>query len=159
MFPPVCWDPPITSSHARKCLRVGTHVVEAYIALSFWSPTCTYILVGVEARMCHSRGAHIACTRTYSGQGARKKIRPRTYIRAGSRTPTRAYVHGWVGTEKQHRRRVHGEPTGWVRTECVVVFIGRAWTEQAMETRPGVPHNGVNDLVFDQPRSKRDPVH
>ena len=48
-------------------------------------------------------------------------------------------------------RRVHGEatecvvfigrqwntwePTGWVGTECVVVFIGRAWTEQAMETR------------------------
>ena len=45
-------------------------------------------------------------------------------------------------------RRVHGEatecvvfigsqqnawePTGWVRTECVVVLIGRAWTEQAM---------------------------
>src|SRR4051812_33543152 len=27
--------------------------------------------------MCHSRGAHVACTRTYSGQGARKKIRPR----------------------------------------------------------------------------------
>ena len=42
--------------------------------------------------MCRSRGAHVACTRTYSGEGARKKIRPRTYIRAGSRTPTRAYV-------------------------------------------------------------------
>ena len=57
-------------------------------------------------------------------------------------------------------RRVHGEatecvvfigrqrnawkPTGWVGTECVVVFIGRAWTEQAMETRPGVPQNGGN---------------
>ena len=36
------------------------------------------------------------------------------YIRAGSRTPTRAYVHGWIGTEKQHRHRVHGEAT-----ECV----------------------------------------
>ena len=36
------------------------------------------------------------------------------------------------------------EPTGWVGTECVVVFIGRAWTEQAMETRPGVPQNGGN---------------
>ena len=34
--------------------------------------------------------------------------------------------------------RVHGEAT-----ECVV-FIGRAWTEQAMETRPGVPQNGQN---------------
>ena len=49
-------------------------------------------------------------------------------------------------------RRVHGEAT-----ECVV-FIGRAWTEQAMETRPGVPQNGGNGLVFDRPRSKRDPV-
>ena len=113
----------------------------------------------VEARTCRSRGAHVACTRTYSGEGARKKIWPRTYIRAGSRMPTRAYVHGWVGTEKQHRSRVHGEPTGWVGTECVVVFIGRAWTEQAMETRPSVPHNGGNGLVFDRPRSKWDHVH
>src|SRR3954464_10675518 len=67
----------------------------------------------------------------------------------------RARVHGWVGTEKQHRRHVHGEATecvvvfigrqrGWVGTECVVVFIGRAWTEEAMEMRPGVPHNGGN---------------
>ena len=88
------------------------------------------------------------------------------YIRAGSRTPTRAYirtamarVHGWVGTEIQRRHHVHGEPTGWVGMECVVVFIGRAWTEQPMETRPGVPQNGGNGLVFDRPRSKRDPVH
>ena len=28
-----------------------------------------------------------------------------------------------------------------------------------METRPGVPQNGGNGLVFDQPRSKRDHVH
>ena len=110
-------------------------------------------------RTCRCRGTHVACTRTYSGQGARKKIWPRTYIRAGSRTPTCAYVHGWVGTEKQHRRRFHGEPTGWVGTECVVVFIRRAWTEQAMETRPGIPQNGGNDLVIDRPRSKLDPVH
>ena len=41
----------------------------------------------------------------------------------------------------------------------MVVFIGRAWTEQAMETRPGVLQNGGNGLVFDRPRSKRDPVH
>ena len=69
-----------------------------------------------------------------------------------------ARVHGWVGTEKQHRRRVHGEPTGWVGTECIIVFIRRAWTEQAMKTRPCVPHNGGNGLVFDRPRSKRGPV-
>ena len=49
--------------------------------------------------------------------------------------------------------RVHGEAT-----ECVV-FIGRAWTEQAMEKRPGVPQNGGNGLVFDRARSKQDPVH
>src|SRR3954465_3803875 len=43
----------------------------------FVSRTCTHILVDVEARTCRSRGAHVACTRTYNGQGARKKIRPR----------------------------------------------------------------------------------
>src|SRR3954465_15548028 len=57
------------------------------------------------------------------------------------------------------RQRNAWEPTGWVGMECVVVFIGRAWTEQPMETRPGVPQNGGNGLVFDRPRSKRDPVH
>ena len=51
----------------------------------------------------------------------------------------KARVHGWVGTEKLRRRRVHGEPTVWVGTECVIVFIRRARTEQPMETRPGVP--------------------
>src|SRR5918995_388979 len=28
-----------------------------------------------------------------------------------------------------------------------------------METRPGIPQNKGNGLVFDRPRSKRDPVH
>ena len=68
-------------------------------------------------------------------------------------------------------RRVHGEAT-----ECVV-FMGRqrnascssggnetrgsqpAWTEQPMETGPGVPQNGGNGLVFDRLRLKWDPVH
>ena len=50
-------------------------------------------------------------------------------------------------------RRVHREAM-----ECVM-FIGRAWTEQAMETRPGIPQKGGNVLVFDRPRLKRDPVH
>ena len=103
---------------------------------------------------------------TYVQQRGCKKENTATYVHTGGvsnaysciRT-TKARVHCWVGTEKQHRRRVHGEPTGWVGRECVVVFIGRAWTEQAMETRPGVPHNGGNGLVFDRPRSKRDPVH
>ena len=31
--------------------------------------------------------------------------------------------------------------------------------EQAMETRPGVPQNRGNGLVFDRPRLKWDPVH
>ena len=52
-------------------------------------------------------------------------------------------------------RRVHGKAMEYV------VFIGSqpAWTEQPMETRPSVPQNKGNGLVFDQPRSKRDPVH
>ena len=69
-----------------------------------------------------------------------KKVSTATYIHTGGvlnayshiRT-ARARVHGWVGMEKQRRRRVHGEPTGWVGTECVVVFIWRAWTEQPMK--------------------------
>ena len=59
------------------------------------------------------------------------------YIWAGSRTPTRAYVRpGLVymaGSEQRNnvvvvfmgRQRNAWEPTGWVETECVVVFIGR----------------------------------
>ena len=115
ILPPDCWDPPATSSHARKCLIVGTHLVEASIALSFWSRTCTYILVDVEARTCRSRGAHVACIRTYNGEGARKKIRPRTYIRAGSQMPTRAYVRpGFMYMAGSERRNC-----------VVVVFMGR----------------------------------
>ena len=115
--PPDYWDPPATYWHARKCLTVGTHLVEAYIALSFWSRTCTYILADVEARTCRSRGTHVECTRTYSGQYARKKIRPRRYRRAGSRTPTRAYV--WPGL-------VYMVVAGSERRNCIiVVFMGR----------------------------------
>src|SRR3954469_19698445 len=68
----------------------------------------------------------------------------------------------WGGNEMLvfiGRQRNAWEPTGWVGTECAVVFIERAWTEQVMETRPGVPQNGGNGLVFDRPRSKRDPIH
>ena len=73
-----------------------------------------YILVDVKACTCRSRGAHVACTRTYSGQGTRKKIRPRTYMRAGSRTPTRAYVR--LGL-------VYMAGSEW-RNCVVVVFMG-----------------------------------
>src|SRR3954469_15838168 len=105
----------------------------------------------------------------YSNQGARKKIRPRmgTYGRGLERLLAHTYGQGsctWLGQNGETAssscswggngmRRVHGEAT-----ECVV-FIGRAWTEQAMETRPGVLQNGGNGLVFDRPCSKRDPVH
>src|SRR5215216_3568062 len=99
---------------------------------------------------------------TYVQRPGCKKVNTATYVDTGGvsnaysriRT-TRARVHGWVGTKKLRRRRVHGEATEYV------VFIGSqlAWTEQPIETRPGVPQNGGNGLVFDRPRSKRDPVH
>ena len=89
-----------------------------------------------------------------------KKENTATYVHTGRVSNAyRAYVHGWVRMEKQRRRHVHGEPTGWVGTECMVMFIGRAWTEQAMETRPGILHNGGNGLVFDRPCSKWGPVN
>ena len=68
----------------------------------------------------------------------------------GSRTPTRAYVRpGLVYMAGSERRN------------GVIVFIRSqpAWTEQPIETRPRVPQNRGNGLVFDRPRSKRDPVH
>ena len=116
----------------------------------------------VEARTCGS-------TRMYNGQCARKKIWPRmcTYGRGLERLLTHTYGQGsctWLGRNGETAssscswggngmRRVHGEAT-----ECVV-FIERAWMEQAMETRPGVPHNRGNGLVFDRPCSKWDSVH
>ena len=116
--PPDCWDPPATSSHARKCLTVGTHPVEAYVALSFWSRTCTYILVVVEAR-----------TYTYVQRRGCKKENTSMYVHMGGvsnayshiRT-AKARVHGcgWVGTEKLRRRRVRGEAK-----ECVVFIWGQ----------------------------------
>src|SRR3954471_17163665 len=85
------------------------------------------------------------------------------YIRAGSRTPTRAYVRqGLVDMAGSERRnsvvvvfmgRQRNASCSWggngmrrvyvEATECVV-FIRKAWTEEAMETRPGIPHNGGN---------------
>ena len=52
--PSDCWDPPATFSHARNCLTVGTHLVEAYVTLSFWSRTCMYIYT------CQFRGAYVS---------------------------------------------------------------------------------------------------
>ena len=63
---------------------------------------------------------------TYVQRPGCKKENTATYVHTGgvsnaySRIRTaRARVHGWVGTEKHRRRRVHGEAT-----ECVV-FLGR----------------------------------
>ena len=106
---------------------------------------------------------------TYVQQPVCKKGNTATYvyIRAGSRTPTRAYVRPGL---------VYMAGSEW-RNSVVVVFMGRqrnascssggngthgsqpAWTKQPMETRPGVPQNGGNGLVFDRTRLKRDPVH
>ena len=52
--------------------------------------------------MCRSRGVHVACTRTYSGQGARKKIRPRmcTYGRGLEHLLAHTYgqsSYTWLG--------------------------------------------------------------
>src|SRR3954462_7627234 len=63
---------------------------------------------------------------TYIQQPGCKKENTATYVHTGRvsnaylciRT-ARVRVHGWVGTEKQRCRRVHGEAT-----ECVV-FMGR----------------------------------
>src|SRR3954462_3446682 len=63
---------------------------------------------------------------TYVQRPGCKKENTATYVHTGGvsnaysriRT-TRARVHGWVGTEKQRRRRVHGEAM-----ECIV-FMGR----------------------------------
>ena len=122
---------------------------------------------------------------TYVQRPGCKKENTATYVykRAGlERLLAHTYGQGsctWLGRNGETAssscswggngmRRIHGEAT-----ECVV-FIGRqrnvscssggnetrgsqlAWTEQAMETRPGVLQNGGNGLVFDRPRSKRD---
>ena len=115
---------------------------------------CTYILVDVEARTCRSRGAHVACTRTYSGQGARKKIRPRicTYGQGLERLLAHTYGQGsctWLGRNGETTssacswggngmRCVHGEAT-----ECVV-FMGRQ--RNARVHREATERMGTNRL-------------
>src|SRR4051812_5238564 len=63
---------------------------------------------------------------TYVQRPGCKKENTATYVHTGRvsnayscKRTARARVHGWVGTEKQRRRRVHGEAM-----ECVV-FMGR----------------------------------
>ena len=122
---------------------------------------------------------------TYVQRRGCKKENTATYVHMGRVSNAYSRIHTWLGRNGEIEssscswggngmRRVHGEatkcavfigrqwntwePTGWVRTECMVVFIGRAWTEHAMETRPGVPQNGGNGLVFNRPHSERGPV-
>ena len=74
---------------------------------------------------------------TYVQRPGCKKVNTSTYVHTGgvsnaySRVRTaRARVHGWVGTEKLRRCRVHGEAT-----KCVV-FIGRqrnAWEPTGLD--------------------------
>ena len=87
--------------------------------------------------MCRSRGAHVACTRTYSGQGARKKIRPHTYIRAGSRSPTHAYVRpGLVYMAGSERRNtvvvviMGSQPVGTERNAWSCSSGGLGWNRR-----------------------------
>ena len=64
---------------------------------------------------------------TYVQQPGCKKENTATYVHTDRVSNAyRAYVYGWV------------------ETECVVVFVGRAWKEDATETRTGVRHNGGN---------------
>ena len=82
--------------------------------------------VVVEARTCRSRGAHVACTRTYNGQCARKKYgHVRKYGRGLERLLAHMYGQGsctWLGRNGETTssscswggngmRRVHREAT------------------------------------------------
>ena len=84
-------------------------------------------MVDVEARTCRSRGAHVACTRTYNGHCARMKIWPRmcTYGWGLERLLAHMYGQGsctWLGRNGETTssscswggngmRRVHREAT------------------------------------------------
>src|SRR3954466_2362425 len=99
--------------------------------------------------MCtYGRGIEHLLTHTY-GEGSC------TWLGRNGETASSSCSWGGNGMRRVHgeatervvftgRQRNAWEPTGWVGTECVVVFIGRAWTEQAMETRPSIPQNGGN---------------
>ena len=68
------------------------------------------LVANVYVHIGRSRGVHVACTRTYNGQGARKKIRPRmcTYGQGLEHLLAHTYM---VGSEQRNR--------------VVVVFMGR----------------------------------
>ena len=129
-------------SVSLSSLTAGTYPVEAYVPLSvLLERVRTYWSIGrstmmnrdrVSSGTCHSRAPHVAvqavpskpCTRIYNHTPKNMATHVHTsgVSNAYSRIcMARARVHGWVGTEKQHRRRVHGEAT-----ECVV-FMGRQW--------------------------------
>ena len=110
--------------------------------------TATYVHTGrVSNAFSHirtyGRGLECLLAHTY-GQGSC------TWLGRNGETASSLCSWGGNGMRRVHRGATEG-----------VLFIGRqsAWTEQPMETRPGVPQNGGNGLVFDRPHSKRDPVH
>ena len=95
-----------------------------------------------------------------------KKENTVTYVHTGRVSNAYLRIRTWLGRSREttssscswggnRMRRVHREATEHV----MFIRSQMAWTEQAMETRPSVPQNGGNGLVFDQPCSKRDPVH
>ena len=108
---------------------------------------------------------------TYVQRPGCKKVNMTTYVYGRGLERLLAHTYGqgsctWLGRNGETASsscswggngmcRVHREATERV------LFIGSqpAWTEQPMETRPGVPQNGGNGLVFDWPRSKWDPIH
>ena len=118
-----------TYVHRPGCKKENT-ATYVYIRGGSWTPTCAYVrpglgyMAGSERRnsvvvvfMGWQRNA--SCS--WGGNGMRRV----------HREAMECVV--FIG-----RQRNAWEPTGWVGMECVVVFIERAWTQQAMETRPNV---------------------
>ena len=93
---------------------------------------------------CHSRGAHIACTRTYNGQGARKKIRPCmcTYGRGLERLLAHTYDEGsctWLGQ--------NGETTS-SSCSCGANRLGVTPSMRLYLSRVGARLRGITTLWF-----------
>ena len=95
--------------------------------------TYVYIRLGLERLLAHTYGESSL-----------------TWLGRNGETASSSCSWGGNGMRRVHKEATKSvvfigrqgnawEPTDWVGTECVVMFIGRPWTEQAMETRPGVP--------------------
>ncbi len=117
-------DPPGRSMRSVAILVANVYIhTGRSVCLQAAAMNCGRVRKGT----CRSRGTHVACTRTYSGQGARKKIRPRmcTYGWGLERLLAHTYGQGpctWLGRNGETTssscswggngmRRVHGEAT------------------------------------------------